>query len=193
MPSAVAAHSVQDALSPVEQLAVAYAPARLRPAWTALLALEHRLADAAREGRDPIMIQLRLAWWRDRFAEAPAQWPQGEPLLAILTSWQTELSALTGLVDGWEAKNVGEDSGAALKRARVAALVALARMGGVTDQAAVKQTARDWIEDRREEALPRLPRAMRPLVILRGMELRGDAGSPLGRFLTLLRLGVLGR
>ena len=114
-------------------------------------------------------------------------------MLAILTSWQTELSALTGLVDGWEAKNVGEDGGAALKRARVAALVALARMGGVTDQAAVKQTARDWIEDRREEALPRLPRAMRPLVILRGMELRGDAGSPLGRFLTLLRLGVLGR
>jgi hypothetical protein len=48
----------------------------------------------------------------------------------------------------------------------------------------VEQAAREW----RGLALPaaltrRLPRAMRPLAVLRGMALHGENGAPLGRFL----------
>ena len=75
---------IADWLTPPERLALAYAPAQMRPLWAGFLALDRRLADAAREGRDAIMIQLRLAWWRDRFAQPAAEWPAGEPLLALL-------------------------------------------------------------------------------------------------------------
>ena len=70
------------------------------------------------------MIQLRLAWWRDRFAQPCAEWPQGEPLLAKLHGWEPERAALSGLVDGWEARIVGEDGGAELGKARMAQCVA---------------------------------------------------------------------
>lgn len=187
-----------DQLEPIERLAVAYAPERVRNAWSSLLAFDHRLSDAAREGRDPIMVQLRLAWWRDRMAEPAARWPKGEPLLAALASWDGERAALAAIVDGWEARNVGSDGGAALREARIAALLALARIGGETDRAAFDAIARagaEWL-DRAGHATgpaPRLPRTMRPLVILRGMALLPDHASPAVRFLRVLRLGLLGR
>jgi phytoene synthase len=71
-------------LPPLERLAASYAPVATRPLWIGYFALEQRLADAARDGRDAIMIQLRLAWWRDRLAEDATRWPKGEPLLAAL-------------------------------------------------------------------------------------------------------------
>ncbi len=184
-----------DGLDPVERLAVAYAPARVRAAWRGFLAFDHRLADAAREGRDPIMIQLRLAWWRDRMAEPAARWPAGEPLLVTLTAWDAERLALSAMVDGWEARNVGSDGGAALARARIDAIEALARLGGARDEsvlADVRRAAAEWRDGKGEGAI-RLPRTMRPLAVLRGMALRGEDGPPLARFLALLRLGMLGR
>ncbi len=184
-----------DGLDPVERLAVAYAPASVRAAWRGYLAFDHRLADAAREGRDPIMIQLRLAWWRDRMAEPAAHWPAGEPLLATLAAWDTERPALSAMVDGWEARNVGSDGGAALASARIDAIEALARLGGARDEsvlADVRRAAAEWHDGKGEGAI-RLPRAMRPLAVLRGMALRGEDGPPLARFLALLRLGMLGR
>ncbi|MCW1383494.1 hypothetical protein OLX02_11755 [Novosphingobium sp. KCTC 2891] len=186
-------------LTPVERLAVAYAPAAVRDLWTGLLALEHRLADAAREGRDPIMIQLRLAWWRDRFDAPAVTWPKGEPLLALLAPWEAERTALRGLVDGWEAKNVGEDGGTELARTRVEALAALARLAGVAErhQPALRDAAGEWhgTVPVTARTAPRLPRSLRPLVILRGLALRERAGqaAPLRQFAALLRLGLLGR
>jgi phytoene synthase len=64
------------------------------------------------------MIQLRLAWWRDRMAQEAALWPRGEPLLAGLQVWDAERPALGALVDGYEARHVGEDGGAELAQAR---------------------------------------------------------------------------
>lgn len=188
-------------LTPLERLAVSYAPASARPAWAALLAFDARLADAAREGRDPMMIQLRLAWWRDRM-DAPAQsWPAGEPLLAALRVWDGETAALRALVDGWEARNVGQDGGAELGRARIDAMVALARLLGVTDAApldAVRNAAAQWLDPSAAGSAPRapaLPRVMRPLAVLRGMAVRErrEGGSALRDFLAAVRLGWLGR
>ncbi|WP_353230693.1 hypothetical protein [Novosphingobium sp.] len=177
-------------LTPPERLAVAYAPRGVRAAWTGLLALDRRLADAARAGREPIMIQLRLAWWRDRLAEPVAARPRGEPLLALLAAWDSQTPALTALVDGWEAQVVGEDGGAALARARAVALLALAAMGGSAETPALSAAVTDWAEGR---ALPSsaLPRALRPLVLIDHFTRANDA--PAWRvMLSALRKGWLG-
>ena len=187
----------ETALSPPERLAVAYAPRACRAAWEGFLSLDRRLADAARAGRDPLMVQLRLAWWRDRF-DAPAnQWPAGEPLLALLRAWDTERLALRALVDGWEARVVGEDGGAALGEARVAAVLALARLCHAPSGEHVHRAAAEWLGLQPPgPSAPILPSALRPLAILRGMALReasGQAGRPMRDFLAILRLGTFGR
>jgi 15-cis-phytoene synthase len=188
---------LDDWLSPPERLAIAYAPKATRMAWAGFLALDRRLAEAAKPGREPIMVQVRLAWWRERFNQPASAWPQGEPLLAILTAWDTERTALGALVDGYEARNVGEDGGVELARARVDAICALARLSRVNDDAAIRGAAAQWLGlAGATQTHATLPRAMRPLVILRGMALReesGNTGPPWREFLAILRLGLLGR
>lgn len=198
--------SLADDLPPPLRLAVAYAPARARAAWTSLLVLDQRLARMALAAGEPVLAQIRLAWWRDRFAEPASAWPQGEPLLAALREWDSERAALEGLVDGWE-RLVGSD----LERAaipacaekRVAALVALDRLLGGNAAEAVGTVARSWsladLALRLGEQSPtssaravRLPRAMRPLVVLDGLAHSTDVSGwrALGR---TMRLGMLGR
>ncbi len=185
------------ALSPPERLAAAYAPRAVRPLWQGFLGLNRRLADAAREGRDPLMIQLRLAWWRDRFDTPARNWPTGEPLLALLAPWDDERAALRAIVDGWEACVVGKDGGAALDAARVDAVCALSRLCRVADTEAVGRAAAEWLGLQPPElGTPSLPKAMRPLAVLRGLALREGSGrpaSPLRDYLTLLRIGTFGR
>ena len=83
-------------------LALAYAPRDARPVMEDLFALDRRLADAVRQASEPIIAQMKLAWWRDRFAQNPQDWPKGEPLLARLANWDADVSQLGALVDGWE-------------------------------------------------------------------------------------------
>ena len=184
-------------LSPPERLAVLYAPRRYQALWEGFLLLDRRLADAAREGRDPLMIQLRLAWWRDRFDQSVAEWPLGEPLLALLRAWDAERAALRGLVDGWEARIVGEDGGAELGKARLEAVCALARLSGVRPGESIRRAAAEWLGlEPAEGRTPIVPGTQRPLVILRGMALREAAsrpGGPLRDFLAILRIGLIGR
>lgn len=183
-----------DGLPPLERLAASYAPVATRPLWIGYFALEQRLADAARDGRDAIMIQLRLAWWRDRLGEDVTHWPKGEPLLATLGPWNPARAALAALVDGYEALHVGEEGPGALDAARVGVMAALARLSDIADGVAVEQAAREWRGlTPPAGSAPRLPRAMRPLALLRGMALRGEGGPPFVQFLAALRLGLLGR
>lgn len=178
-------------LTPPERLAIAYAPRALRPAWTGLLALDRRLADAAREGREPIMVQLRLAWWRDRLAEPAAQRPKGEPLLALLAAWDDNRAALGALVDGWEAQVVGEDGGVALDAARAGAIVTLARMAGLTPTPALTTLATDWSHGH-GIAGATIPRALRPLLLIDHFDRAGE--TPPWRVMAgALRKGWLGR
>ena len=140
------------------------------------------------------MIQLRLSWWRDRLAEPATAWPKGEPVLARLRSWAGETQALIGLVDGWEARIVGEDGGAELARAEIAAYVALGRLVGERDLASVTSVASSFGDP--SASMPRLSKAMRPLSILHAIaarEARGGDRAPLADFLTIVRIGLLGR
>ena len=88
---------------PAITLALAYARPESRPVLEDLFALDRRLADAVRQASEPIIAQMKLAWWRDRFAQDRGDWPRGEPLLARLAGWNAEVAQLGTLVDGWEA------------------------------------------------------------------------------------------
>lgn len=184
-------------LDPVERLALAYAESSARPAWEALHFFQHRLAEAARPGREPLMIQLRLSWWRDRLSEPAERWPKGEPLLARLQIWQPEAKALIGLVDGWEARIVGEDGGADLARAKIEAYEALARLVDEPHYAAVRAAAERLAQpELRGGSPPRLSRKMRPLSVLGAYAMRtvhGGKPTPWADMIVLMRVGLLGR
>ena len=88
---------------PAITLALAYARRDSRPVFEDLFALDRRLADAVRQASEPIIAQMKLAWWRDRFAQDRSDWPKGEPLLERLAAWDADVAQLGALVDGWEA------------------------------------------------------------------------------------------
>lgn len=100
-------------LPPPLRLALAYAPRGVRPALAALFALDQRLERQVRQTSEPILGQVRLAWWRERLAELP-QCPAGEPLLAACAVAQLRGPLLLPLVDGWEAVLLAEDHAAAV-------------------------------------------------------------------------------
>lgn len=204
------------------RLALSYAPARTRSLTLGLLALDFRLAGIVRNTREPLLGQVRLAWWRDRLSEPGALWPEGEPLLALLKDWGDEASALAGLVDGWEGL-LGEPplpgaAFAAFAEGRAAAFAGLARLVDANPSEAAR-AARGWAlvdlsgrladpQERTEaRALaegqdwqqPDLPRTLRPLAILHGLAKRAmrrgasDLLAGRGAVWVTIRLGMLGR
>lgn len=190
-----------EVLGPVERLALTYAPARFRPFWLGYLALESRLARAARPSGEPMLAQIKLAWWRDRFAEPARHWPIGEPLLALLSAWDEEREALAGLVDGWEAKGIHEDEGVQLRAARVEAMLSLLRLTGTRDRGEdVRFAALAWIDREHCGDKPaRLSKPMRPLAVLRAVALCNagsdddcKAAGPMALF-AAMRAGLFGR
>lgn len=186
-----------DDVDPRHRIALAYAPKAARPAWYALLLLERKLAEAARPGRDPMMIQLRLAWWRDRLGEDSARWPVSEPAFTHLKAWQGKHQCLSALVDGWEASIVGEDEGRELAAARVVSYVALAELLGAGSPEIVRFAVNDIDNPQAASPLPTpLPRAMRPLAVLRAFavrEVRGGKPTPFADLVRVMRAGLLGR
>lgn len=68
-------------LDPDRALALTYVPAERRPALAALWQLDAALGAVLAGGREPLISQIKLAWWRDSLAkldEAPAP---AEPVL----------------------------------------------------------------------------------------------------------------
>ncbi|QGN53809.1 squalene/phytoene synthase family protein [Novosphingobium sp. Gsoil 351] len=177
------------------RLAIAYAPGQARSAWTALLAFDHRLSRAVAGASSPLLAQLKLAWWRDRMRTAAATWPVGEPLLAALTAFDGERPALEALIDGWEGL-VGDDADenalARLVEARTGAVAALARVIGCpVDGLAIAASARRWTMPCAAIAVQRLPRALRPLLILANLPPAEEVGAL--ALLRIVRLGMFGR
>lgn len=184
-------------LPAVARLALAYAPAGARQQTLALFALDARLATLIRRSSEPMLAQLRLAWWRESLAQDPQLWPQGEPILAALSSWGSTHAASIALVDAWEALTVPSPLPAAQMLAfadgRGAAAAALAQaLGCGADAPAAQQLGRIWgiedlamrlgREDERSSALslaaampgrlPRVSRRLRPLRVVAGLSRR---------------------
>lgn len=199
-----------------QRLALSYAPRGARPAALALLALDQRLAAILRGGGEPVMAQIKLAWWRERLAEGPANWPEGEPLLALLRDFPGGAGALGPVVDGWEmllSEQLDPAAIAAFAQGRAEGWQALGSGGAEAGQA-----ARQWALADLALNLPdggerdavcgvlaaeswnrsRLPRTVRPLAVLHalaGRALRRQASELLdghGAMFTAMRVGVLG-
>lgn len=203
-------------LGEAERVALAYAPARARAGFAAVLALDAVLARVALPAREPLPAQLKLAWWREACGGLPEG--RGHPVLTALAAhWGADSAPLVALVDAWEeiaagAGGLAEAAEAvADRRGRVLALC----VG--EDEAVARDAARMWtlttLADRAPDAagrermraaarlVPRrtLPRALRPLAVLAGLSrraLKADRAALLGDRLSpfaALRLGILGR
>ncbi|GAB5347521.1 hypothetical protein [Alteriqipengyuania sp. 357] len=185
-------------------LALAYARRTDRPVFEDLFALDRRLADAVRQASEPIIAQLKLAWWRDRFAQDRTDWPRGEPLLARMAQWDADVAQLGELVDGWEALlaegPLGKEAIAAFGRGRAKAWAVAAQALGQrgaspTDHAALLWSSADLAQHcsspedagrvrtlARKQTLserpgPRLPRTLRPFAVLGALGGRSLAGE----------------
>lgn len=210
-----------DALPPEQRLALTYARGEGRVVVLGMLALDARLAGILRGSREPMLAQLRLAWWREQLSAPIGQRPQGEPLLALLDHWGDERAALGGLVDGWEALLGDAPLPATLLAqfadGRAAACAALSRrLAPQANPQEAERAGRNWAlvdlatrvshpEERASGLLlandqdwrrPRLARSLRPLLVLHGLAERGKGGAGMvsgpGAMLRAVRLGLLG-
>jgi len=209
------------ALPQTMQLALAYAPSRAKLPTLALLALDQRLAGLLRHSREPMMAQIRLAWWRETLGREAAEWPEGEPLLAALRSWNGGHRALVALVDGWEALTgeapLAPESLEEMVDGRAAPFAGLAEALDRRNEAdAARALGRRWaladlatklnhpgesvVVKRLAQAerghAPRVSRTLRPLAVLEGLARDNLASGGQGSARTVLkamRIGLLGR
>ena len=206
-----------------QRLALAYAPKRTQSATLALLALDTRLAGIIRNGGERVIAQMKLAWWRERLEQAPAHWPIGEPLLALLRDCGIKPERLVPLVDGWEmllAEALGRRELSTFARGRALGWSAVNDASGRSQpDAPVEEAGHEWAlldlamhldsEDEakmaREAAAAsggariRLPKEVRSLAVLHSLSRRahrlgsGELLDGAGAMATALRAGLLGR
>jgi len=92
-----------ESLPPEVQIALAHTPSKARAALTIFFELDQRLARIVAATSEPMLGQMRLAWWRDMLAKPTAERPGGDAVLdAIGTHWSGVETYLIKLVDGWE-------------------------------------------------------------------------------------------
>jgi phytoene synthase len=93
-------------LSPDKNLAFAYLPARQRAAVAALFEIDGAMGDVVRTTSEPMVGQIRLAWWRERLEEldsakqAPAE-PRLQAVQRELIPRGVNGHDLAGLERGW--------------------------------------------------------------------------------------------
>ena len=207
-------------LRPEYRIALAYAHPDDRLAYHAMFELDRRLADIVAGSSEPMIGQLRLAWWRDVLGKQPGDRPNGEPLVAALnTAWGAHSDGLVTLVDAWEGILLAEtlDRNAALQftEGRGASWTALASGPFAGENPSeITLAAQAWfladllshLSDAEEREVvaaladstqlrsTRLPRRLRPLAILSALGSRALAAggiSPMeGRGAALLALRI---
>lgn len=92
-----------DTLTPEAELALAWSPPMVRGALTMALMLDRRLARIVARTTEPMLGQMRLAWWRDALAKPVGERPRGDVVLDGLGAhWAGREAALIAMVDGWE-------------------------------------------------------------------------------------------
>lgn len=183
-----------------QRLALAYAAGDGRAPLHALLALDNHLSRLVAQASEPLLAQMRLAWWREELAKPVIERPTGNAVLdALGEHWVGGESVLQEMVSGWEYLLVEppltEAAALAFANGRGHAFAGLAGLLG--EQEAVGpagEAARRWalvdlwgrLSDAGERALLRdlarqtvdsersqsLPRSLRPLAILDGLARR---------------------
>jgi phytoene synthase len=125
------------ALFPLTGLLAAYGGAegaRHRLVW----AFDARLAQLVRSTSEPMIGQIRLAWWQEALSDPIGVKGRGEPLVdAMRAAGMTSLPGLTAMIDGWEGM-LGEID---------LDLFARGRGGGLFQALAGEGSVPDWLID----------------------------------------------
>ena len=133
------------------ELALAYTGPILRDALRIFLEFDQRLARIVSATNEPMLGQMRLAWWRDTLAMDVSDRPQGDAVLdALGERWRGAEASLVALVDGWEAMlsepPLAREAGLAFANGRAEGIAGLGKLWGAS--AAVCDTiaaaARIW-------------------------------------------------
>ncbi len=187
-----------DMLPPEAELALAWSKPEVRGALMTALQLDRRLGRIVARTREPMLGQMRLAWWREALGKPVAERPRGDAVLdAIGVHWCGREAALVNMVDAWElfvtTQTLGPDEAASFGAGRGAFFAAMAVPG---DAAAVQRLAAAgfrWalgdaassISDAGERAAVinaglsrgndagRIPPGLRGLAVLEALALRG--------------------
>jgi 15-cis-phytoene synthase len=93
-------------LDPERKLALAYVPARVRPAIEALWRLDMALGSVLATGTEPMISRIRLAWWRESLERLDREKAPAEPVLQTLAAEVLPLGVtgaeLSKMEVGWE-------------------------------------------------------------------------------------------
>lgn len=91
-------------MDPDRQLALAYVPAKARPAVAALWRLDLAFAAVLATGTQPLISQLRLAWWREALERLDTAPPPAQPVLQGLAAHVLPAvsgAELAAMEEGW--------------------------------------------------------------------------------------------
>jgi phytoene synthase len=103
-----------DILLPEARIALAWSLPRVRPPLSIALQLDRRLARIVARTNEPMLGQMRLAWWREMLGTPMEARPRGDAVLdGIGAHWQGREEALAAMVDGWEVLITAERLGPA--------------------------------------------------------------------------------
>lgn len=75
----------EEPLDTTTRIAIGHAPADRRAALAAVFALDARLRRTVASTREPMIGQLRLAWWREALERLDTAPPPGEPVLRAIS------------------------------------------------------------------------------------------------------------
>lgn len=205
------------------QVALGYARPADRAGWATLFRLDHQLGTLTAQAREPMLAQLRLAWWRDALGGTATGETAREPLLADIGRYLAGMEApLAGLASAWECllgdAPLPEAAMLEYLDLRSSAFAAMADQLGHSEISRMALDAARWwvagdswsrLSDDQEgamivslaNALPKpqpIPRALRPLAVLGGLGFRAiRLHQPVfdgrGSALAALRLGMIGR
>ena len=118
---------------PWETLALTAALPADRELLAVLLELDARLERIAEGSSEPMLGQIRLAWWRDVLgSDTP---PKGEPLIARIAALSEALAwpiaeSMLAMVDGWETRLMTPEDNLSLRRRPGAGAVPRVRRAG---------------------------------------------------------------
>lgn len=173
------------ALPPPLLLAITYAPSEIRPRLRWLLEFDLNLRTVLERAKEPMIIQLRLAWWRDALQTEAGKRPKGAPILAGLAALEPDpalINAALILTDAMEVLGCDPEPAErdAAKTRRIQALCN-AYTGWVTgaenEGDLVREIAAAWAKP--SVTMPKsVPRKLRPLSILALAEHLGTGTAP---------------
>lgn len=209
-------------VSSAEALALHYAPDRWRGDYLALFALGSRSRLTVMQAREPMLAQIKLAWWREQIETLRPGGTHPEPVLNLIAQgWLSEKEALAALIGGYEGllapDDLSDEAIAAFIDAMAGTFASVARLTGNDREAdAAKLAGLSWgaacmssvmqqqtpasvLAESHLLPLPRLSRSLRPLSVLHALANRSlrRGGAPLvdgrGSVAVAFRAGLCGR